>query len=324
MTLSKYRMRTSYVLVVFLFYLHLNSNAIEWAPINATWYYNLPGYFSMSDELKYLKLYAEKDTVIEGKQCRAIKMYLNGGIDIGTEYLHQSSDSVFYYNYYSQTFHLLYNFSAKKGDTIIVHSNKFKGTKAFSPYYYTGDSIDNFTYRVVEVDSVVIGGVKHKRQKVEPLAQGDWFFYFGNGSVSPTYIIEGIGSLQYFFGLSSSITPETIPPMLRCYNSISTDYKNETWDLPCDYTTPTSLHDNYMKNECSIRNMHFGNLYQVECKDEIIEIRVVDSNGKLCLVKKCTSRFQEFQLNGYEAGLYVVAVYTKTNRYNFKTLKSVR
>jgi len=197
----------------------------EWAPIGAKWYFSHPKPTSND----YVVFESKKDSVIQGKVSRLIDVRLNGTNLISQEFIYQNGDSIFYYNSSYSSFFLLYNFSAKAGDTITLHSGKFKPTKAFFSY---DDSITNFKYKILLVDSVLFSGQWIKRQKVTLLKDGHWGFSKPDGK--DYYILNKIGSLAYFFGVQSGITPEDKLSICRCYNGSDFEFKNPLWASECD------------------------------------------------------------------------------------------
>lgn len=202
-----------------------NDNNPEFAPIGAKWYFNYPNPTSND----YVVYESKKDSTIQGKVSRAIDVWLNNSRLVSREYIHQNGDSIFYYNSNYNSFFLLYNFSAKAGDTIVVHPAKFKPTKAFFSY---DDSISDFKYKILLVDSVQLSGQWIKRQKVTLLQDGLWGFSKPDGE--DYYITNKIGSLAYFFGVQSGITPEDKLSICRCYSDSDFEFRNPLWASECD------------------------------------------------------------------------------------------
>jgi len=197
----------------------------EFAPIGAKWYYNYPN--STSND--YVVFESKKDSTIQGMDSCVIDVWLNNYRLVSREYIHQNGDSIFYYNKNYNSFFLLYDFSAKAGDTITVHPAKFKPTKAFFSYE---DSITDFKYKILLVDSVQLSGQWIKRQKVTLLKDGLWGFSKPDGK--DHYITNKIGSLTFFFGVQSGITPEDNPSICRCYSDSDFEFKNLLWASECD------------------------------------------------------------------------------------------
>ena len=211
-----------------------NDNNPEFAPIGAKWYFNYPN--STSND--YVLYESKKDSTIQGKDSRVINVWLNNSKLVSREYIHQNGDSIFYYNENYNSFFLLYNFSAKAGDTITVHPAKFKPTKAFFSY---DDSISDFKYKILLADSVQLSGQWIKRQKVTLLQDGLWGFSKPDGK--DYYIINKIGSLAYFFGVQSGITPEDKFSICRCYSDSDFEFKSPHWGSNCDLTLDALTYD---------------------------------------------------------------------------------
>ena len=211
---------------------------VEWAPVGAEWYYTNPNYVHSppsNPNLQCVYYKSLKDTLIDQKSCRKIEVsYCRDGHKIGFLLLHQNNDSIFYYN--DSDFFLLYNFSAKPGDTIVVHSKKFKVIPAFLA---NEDSIDYFKYKILKLDSLKINGSWYRRQQVAYIKGGDWGFMR-----TPSYIIEKIGSNNYFLGRSVNIFPEMEIGMLRCYDDSQINYKDNDWHLECNFTTYSNIIEN--------------------------------------------------------------------------------
>ncbi len=278
--------------------------AIEFAPIGAEWYYNLPDYMSLNgNDFEYVKITSVKDTIIDTKHCRKLELINSYDNKISAEYIYQTGDSIYYYNYYSQTFHLLYCFSAKINDTINVHINKFKATDGFFSY---SDSINNFQYKIVSIDTVTIDGKEYKRQKVKSLSAYSWFFY--NNLIGESYIIEGIGSVEYFFGVSSDITPETVAEMLRCYTDNDIKFKNEEWNIDCDYTT--GLNENIQDFSIKVYPNPVTDIINIESEEIINNLVVCDNYGKAIIELSANCKNIVLNMSDWIDGIYYLQIRT--------------
>lgn len=248
----------------------------EWFPLGAEWFYNRPS----SASSDYVVFKSEKDSSIQGKNVRVIDVKLNGTNLVSREYIYQNGDTVFYYNTNSNTFHSLYNFSAKSGDIVTVHENKFKPNDSFFSY---ADSINNFIYRVVSVDSVQVSDKWVRRQKVEALNSGEWGFSKAKGE--GYFILEGMGSDSYFFGVFGGIFLEENPSILRCYNDGALSYKSSSWSGECDSRTSGVLSNNINSNCLAFPNP-FTNQLNVEMGNPIEFIEVFNEKGLKMLEAK--------------------------------------
>jgi len=275
-----------------------NNNNSKWMPIGAKWHYTKPTL--SGDEMECISFECVKDTIINGKSCNIleIKDCYNHGSIISREFIRHNNDSIFYFN--SGQFHLLYNFNAKKGDVISVHNDKFKPTNGFVFSY--SDSIEYFKYKVLEIDSVNIMNNWFKRQKVAPLKSGDWGF---GVCVQDSYIIEKIGSLQYFFGRYGTITVGGSCGILRCYSDSELSYTKPDWDKSCDFITSISTNE----SEGIIK------IYPNPAEDKIIIeitkpfngiLNIYDSFGKKVLSKETCNNITNFDINSFHPGVYFI------------------
>jgi len=121
-----------------------------WPPDNAEWYYEVssmgvtfPAYVS------YQHIKVEGDTVINSQNSKIItrqnEQNLCDNMGRVREYIYEDNDKVYWYNTHTETFTLLYDFSAEQGDS----------------WNISVDSCD-FDVFVDSVDYVNINGVQHK------------------------------------------------------------------------------------------------------------------------------------------------------------------
>jgi|AntAceMinimDraft_17_1070374.scaffolds.fasta_scaffold24164_2 hypothetical protein len=270
----------------------------EWAPVGAKWYYNEPS----STFLNCVTFDSVQDTIIEGYNCKIIEVKLNNSTLIGEEYLKQSGDSIFYYNYYSGSFHLLYDLSANAGDTINVHITKFKPTKAFFSY---DDSITDFRYKIIAIDSIQLSGEWIKRQKISSLNEGDWGFPSG---LSDYYILDKIGSLTYFFGKSSITIPEFVTSLLRCYTDTGLAYTNPDWGYDCDII---GISERQEKTDIIIYPIPFKNQFTINSTELIEWLEIYDITGLKVISLFPNKLNTNIDLSEYNQGIYLLKAKSK-------------
>ena len=302
---------------VLLLLILLNSSFLfaqsEWAPIGTKWHFNLPS----SESNNFVVFESIKDSVIEENKVRVIEVKLNGTDLISWEYLKQNKDSVFYYNTNSKTFYLLFNFNAKAGDTIIVHKEKFKPTKAFFSY---DDSIEDFKYKVVAIDSIQISGEWIKRQKIENIKNTLWGFTKPSANAYD-YILEKVGSMTYFFGVSPNSYPEENISVFRCYSETGFEYKNPFWNYDCDVIT--GLPDNLSaKYECKIYPNPFSELLYISAPEPITHFEIVNSKGQKIASANQGRETCWLNTSCFIPGHYVIIIKTKSNLYINKIIKN--
>jgi hypothetical protein len=182
------------------------SRAQEWFPVGASWYYNQVIFFE-GDTYSYFQVTGE--TVIQGKNCKVINGSCNCGDGVGT-YLYQEGDKIFAFDFETDTFRLLYDFTLLPGDTI-----KYMGRSWIeADGYFVIDSITNFQ----------AGSQNLRVQHLTSLHAGyEW------GS----RIIERIGATGCLYPQVSFCDPST--GGLRCYEDDETGLLNfQTPPRPCN------------------------------------------------------------------------------------------
>lgn len=283
----------------------------NWAPIGAKWYFNRPS----STSGDFVAFESKKDSTIQGKNVRIIDVRLNGTTPVSQEYIYQNGDSIFYYNPNYNSFFLLYNFSAKPGDTITVHTSKFKPTKAFFSYY---DSIIDFKYKVIAIDSILISEKWLKRQRVENLENSLWGFTKPTGGDND-YILDKVGSVTYFFGVFGGIIPEENISILRCYSETDLTYKNSAWNEECDVYTPI-ITNQFNDNKLIFPNP-FNNQLNIMLNEPVEYIQICDINGINYFSSFPANTSFEIDTSPLNPGVYFVWIKTGQKVYTQKLIK---
>lgn len=287
------------------------SSQTEFASIGAKWYFSYPN--STSND--YVVFESKKDSTIQGKDSRAIDVWLNNTKLVSREYVYQNGDSIFYYNRNYNSFFLLYNFSAKAGDTITVHPAKFKPTKAFFSY---DDSITDFKYKILLVDSVQLSGQWIKRQKVTLLKNGLWGFSKPDGK--DYYILNKIGSLAYFFGVQSGITPEDNLSICRCYSDSVFEFKNPLWASNCDLIS--AIIDSKILNNNVVYPNPFDDQLNILMTEPIESVEIFDVNGLKLQVVHQNKESVIINTSVLNKGCFLLRVITKHYIYSKKLIKN--
>ncbi len=166
---------------------YISIHAIEFAPIGAKWHYSKSDAWinPFSQRVTFSTMESIKDSIIEGKNCRILEFtsQASPGDHCGLHIMYQQNDSI--YEYWSGKFHLMYDFGAVKGDSIMTGYGE---------------------YMIILKNSTInINGHILRTQEVS----------CGNG-VSVTFggsIIESIGNTYLFF---PTVDLEYEGP-LRCY-----------------------------------------------------------------------------------------------------------
>lgn len=288
----------------------------EWAPIGAEWFYNRPNAFN---QLHYIKFKSVKDTVINDKKSKIINVQniCGSSTDLLNEYFYQEGGEIYYYNKNNKKFHLLYDFSAKVGDTITVHSDVFKPSESFLSY---SDTLPFFRYVIIEIDKIEIFGKQRIRQKVRDIENSEWGFVRPFDMDNYNYIIEGIGSLVYMYGASYNVVMEEDPLLLRCYKDKDISYTNPCWQDACDVglavnnftkSSPIDVFPNPIENEINVNS-----------NEQIINIEIFSTAGEKVYSRNYLyENSTKLSLSFLPNGCYIMHTTTKENNYINKIIK---
>ncbi|MCB0806682.1 MAG: hypothetical protein KDC05_12855, partial [Bacteroidales bacterium] len=209
----------------------LQITAQDFAPVGSIWHYTQGTLNPHVTSFKTLESVA--DTVISGKECRKlveVERYLD---TVGTSihYLCSENNSVFFY--VEDAFHLLYDFDAMAGDTLILdHFSTWNGSPLKMIIDSTGTIMVNDQERKIQYitcdDSIAID--------------------FGK------YVIEGIGSTSFMFPTADG---ESDGP-LRCYQDNNTGlflnplYSSGGWNLEDCEEIITGVEENIVNDGISV------------------------------------------------------------------------
>nr|NQU93706.1 hypothetical protein [Bacteroidota bacterium] len=203
----------------------------NWAPIGATWYYEIV--YPFSPQLSFIKYESVADTNILGKTCKIITVtdgitgygYLVGNSD--TAFTYEDNRKIYVFDPINNGFSLVYDFAADSGSTWIT----------------TWDTC-NYERIINSTDSILIIG-----------------FIVKTLSFGGLKILEGIGGERTLFhglGPVECEPPDTIIvdlpfiQRLRCYEDSILGLYNTGVSTTCDYVT-TRINDiNEQNNWVSI------------------------------------------------------------------------
>lgn len=191
----------------------------EFAPFGATWYYSKVENFA--GEEGYIKIVSERDTLIENKQSKVLstKYYSSNGDSsvLNNFYIYQTGDTIYYW--IDESFHILYNFSLEKKDTMKIYSKDI----------FCSDNESHFGE--IKVDTVInltINGIELKKIITSPI-QGSAYKY-------PGPFIEIIGGLNGIHPVDTGCTYDVFPEIgdLRCYYDEFIGHYHVPNSAPCD------------------------------------------------------------------------------------------
>jgi len=201
----------------------------EWAPIGAKWANEMDDWWSY--RFIYETFTSVKDTLVLNKQCRKIEVYSYTNDSAANKknsqlsyfLMFNANNKVYYVN--QDTFLLLYDFSLKVGDTLVVPKIYSSG------YSFVISDTVKTKYVIDTIDSVSIAGKLLKRQQLHFL-QDSVNEMDGNNYIDG-YIIEKIGCENYMFGFPKGWIDEYWAPHLKCYSDSEISYKFRS-DANCD------------------------------------------------------------------------------------------
>ncbi len=252
----------------------------DFGKVGTKWTYN---WNSAGNDLN-LKYESVKDTLINGITTHKISR--NFGFD--PIFIYQNLDTVFQYNNSLNTFFTLLIFNKIKGDTLNL---EIGWPTLNEPYRMVVDSVFNIT----------IDGITLKKYEVRGL---DAYNY--SPSAQPEYIVDRLGSLDYFYTQSSFSLGSHFTP-LRCFEDSLIDTNFTA--LPCDYKYFISI--NELSNSLKIKLSpnpanNFLNISSVEL--EILGLQVFDIQGKEISIE--INSLNQLNVSFLKKGMYFLKVHT--------------
>jgi hypothetical protein len=261
----------------------------NWAPVGATWYYEIV--YPFSPQLSYIKYESVGDTNILGIPCKIITVtegttgcgFLIGNSD--TAYTYEDGGRIYVYDLSNNGFSLIYNFAAEAGST-----------------WTTIWDTCSYERMILSVDSIDINGFV-----IKTLSYGGY------------KIIERIGGeLTLFHGLGevNCKPPDTIAyelpfvQRLRCYHDSNLGFYTTGISPSCDYVTGIEL---YKYRDDKV------NIYPNPARDEMtIEFKIHEEKyhfinlftllGEKILTIKTTENIIHLPLSNTPPGQYYIYI----------------
>ncbi len=281
---------------LFLLLISMNGQN-KWAPEGAKWYYT--EHTINPEVISYTLIKSIDDTLIKKKTCKKLEetnRYQGMTIDTVYHYMYSENDSVFFFNKEKNDFCLLYDFSAKEGDTIKLH--------CFSE--------NEQPYLTVIVDSVKEIMINDSLFMKQYVTSGDGLFIgFGN------YNIENIGNDYYMFPTYDGNTKGP----LRCYSdSVFGKYKNPKFTYnDCDKVI-SSIKDKKKESEVNIYPNPAQDFFYIESVEKChnFTIEVYDILGNLQIKRYNKNKII---IKDLISGIYIVKLIDDTYLFEFILLK---
>ncbi|MDE7148997.1 MAG: T9SS type A sorting domain-containing protein [Bacteroidales bacterium] len=288
-----------------------------WFPEGAEWYYGLFGEWELFGSTGCVHMTVAKDTLLADRPCKQLKLEAcDGKYETLYEYVYPCGDSLFYYNYAAQDFFLLLDLSAKKGDTVWIHKSDsvFIPNPGFDPY--SRDYLEEtkvIAYRICNVDTIVMAGKSFRRQKAEPIRyriNGYVVSWWNFPGVYGGDIVEGLGSMSYFWGESEPMYPESGGYHLRCFFAEGKTYMT---DGKCDNVAVEEPLEN-TSTFWRLSPQPATEIVRAVCESTVSGTwhsgrwRLVDAAGKALQGGVFTDGNFEIGLSDHPAGLYFVEI----------------
>ncbi len=313
-------MKTKLFFVCFAFCFVWQANAqTEFAPIGAEWYYN-DGLHDQqllqhpSSDYHYNRIVSEKDTIVDGFNCRILKFYYDDSTIASKKYIIKQDGGKVYY-YYQDQFHLFLNFDVQVNDIV-------EFTFMFSNYdptwiNYNGPVLFPIKYRV---ESITTNAQNLKTFTIKCLEYDDVPDYYYYTCV----YTEKIGHNEVFMPIYCDGEQRDRLQWLRCYSDANFSFVSEEWtakSLPCDYPFPV-MSINTPKDED-------GTIYPNPFNDHISvfanigdNIEIMDISGKLVYAAELSSGINEIPSSHFPSGIFFAKIRHRDNSIQFfKMLK---
>ena len=204
------------------------AQSTTFAPVGASWRFNEAVISNGSEGSKQYRYTSLKDTMINGLETRLLQaeIWQNGlfaPINEANKYVSTIGEKVYYQ--VNGEFVLLFDFAAKKGDTI--HS-RIELVPVIMTSCSSPQTPVSFTYVIDSLGLIVVDGVELRIQFVKHIEDEPWIIHT---------IIERIGasSDETWFGSGTPCVTSGFPAKLRCYQDNEILFKGNIFGEDCDF-----------------------------------------------------------------------------------------
>jgi len=258
--------------------------AQEFAPVGAIWHYTQR---TINPDLTSFKtIESISDTSINGIQCRKmieVERYLDT-TNVIYHYMYSENDSVFFFA--ENDFHLLYDFGANTGDTIILD------------YFSTYDG----TPLKMIIDSTGTIMVNNQEREIQYITCGDGMVIeFGH------HVIEGIGNTSFMFPTLDG----SLDGPLRCYQDNNTDlflnpfHPNYGWNHQDCEEIITGIEEIKSTENVSVFPNPTKNIISIKNIDRETAYKIFNINGKI-IIRGIISESNEINIKEFSKGIYFI------------------
>ena len=299
-----------------------NEGKSELFPNGTEWVYETQEFVdSYTENVAFQKFTVTGETTVEGKLCKVVEKQGPASIIVGsdsnTEYIYEENNKVYWYNYCTKTFSLLYDFDAEKGDSwnIAVCDCSLKIIVDSVNYSMYGDVSKKNIYVHEEVSMAKAGDTK---------TEG----YFSGK------IIEGVGLennffpeyLYYICANDANIDGASCAG-IRCFDNMTEMYNFA--GKPCDtvYTVHLGIEEYAdFDNDDVIILPNPANdeitMKAVNGMHETVKVQISDISGK-CIMSNLNYAFgSKINISNLVNGVYIITIDNGTQVFNKKLVVS--
>jgi hypothetical protein len=292
----------------------------EFAPKGAEWYYTCT--FGCCPENHFNHIVSEKDTVVEGNDCRILKQYYDHSTVAGEKYIIKQEQGKVYY-YYQDRFNLLFDFDAEVNDIVEI-------TFMYREYYDTDnhpfeDSKDTVLSVKYLVEDITVNALNLKTFTVRGIDE----IYYGDGIYRPSnrYVYtEKIGLHSEFIPVFDNADHPAVEiyRWLRCYSDAGFSFVSDEWaamSLPCDYSVATSIDTPKDENSIIYPNPFNDHIFVFANNGGYLEI--IDVSGNVVYYSGLSNGINRIPATHFLKGVYFIRIQDKDSGIQtFKTVKS--
>ncbi|MBL7814111.1 MAG: T9SS type A sorting domain-containing protein [Saprospiraceae bacterium] len=285
---------TTFLIFTFVF----TSVSAQNLAVGTVWYYHQSALFGENGN--YIKMQIVADSTINGKIC---KKFIGGfgcsKIAERGEFVYIENKKAYRYDFDRHRFWLLYDWSAKMGDTVTI-------------YVPQPSVVDSFKIRIDSVTTWTPNGEQLIVQKTSRIGASRWIY-------ASQQIIEKIGANAIFFPQSTNCNPIQFGS-LRCFNEPSklevkfVNYKCDSIIVRASVSELLSQRQITLFPTPSVSELNIS-------LDELIEdgfsIQIVNTLGQV--IHQCQKFTNEtvvkIDISAYQSGIYNV-IFTDKNGGN--------
>lgn len=299
--------------IILTFYITINAQEVhEFAPVGAEWYYN---YAETDGPYGHFKnVISEKDTTIDGENCRVLKQYFdNIGTSTESYIIKQNFGKIYYY--YKNEWNLLFDFDVQVDDTVEF---TFRYGKYNNETEQTTDTVFSarFVIQNIEINSQNLKSIVSEIIEEDiPISEGEPIFccftYTYTEKIGLNYPI-GVpgysGFIPYFDNLPHVAVD--LLEFLRCYSDSEFSFISDTWtetSLACDNSVLDIDDLETKENIIIFPNPSTGIVNIISTEYTLISI--FDITGKI-VAQYSVNANEDFSFT-QTAGMYIVKSETK-------------